>query len=193
MNVNTQRKVAAAVLGLALGALVLDKTLLSPKGAAAAPPGAGQAAPAVLAATGTAPAGPKPEAAKAAAPGKSENSPGRVSSRLSIALDSPKWTAEQVVGSLRPSPEWASGPAAASAPASDRAGDFRARHELKAVMSGQGGRIALIDGRAMKEGDSLTGYTLIEVRARSAVFESGSERIVLSLPTPDGAPAAPDR
>ncbi len=191
MNVNTQRKVVAAVLALALGALVLDKTVLSPKGAAAAPPSTGQAAPA-LSATGT--AGPKP-ATRAAAPDKSENTPGRVSSRLSIALDSPKWTAEQVVGSLRPSPEWASGPAAASAPASDRAGDFKARHELKAVMSGQDRRIALIGGRPMREGETLDGYTLVSVGARSAVFESGSDRIVLSLPgTPErtGAPA-PDR
>ncbi len=187
VNLTTQRKVAMALLGTALVALVLDRTVLAPGGASAATPSPAASHPTVAA---TAPSGVTPAASPS---GRSENRSraAGISSRLSIALDSPKWTADQVVGSLRPSPEWTAPAGEPGAPASDRAGKFKASHQLRAVMSRRDAesRIALIDGRPMRVGEVLEGYTLVAVGARSAVFESGADRIVLSLPgTPEQEP-----
>lgn len=174
----TQRKLAFGLLGVAAAALVLDRTVLSPGGGSAATPDAAPKAQ---------PSGAAPLQIVVGSPATREQPPtsGKLSSRLNIALDSPKWTADQVVGSLRSTPQWVNGQQADSGAQSAQTG-FNA-HVLKAVMNGksESSRIALIDGKPMKVGDTLDGYTLVSVGARSAVFELGSSRIVLNLP---GAP-----
>ncbi|MFM9996500.1 MAG: hypothetical protein ACKVU4_11965 [Phycisphaerales bacterium] len=181
MKLSKQRKAAIGVLGLALGAFVLDRTMLTPEGASAATP----------AATPSAGTG-------ASAPARIENltvvkdAPNRrskpgVSERLSKSVNAPKWTAEEVLGSLRASPAWAGDGSTAGTGSNDPVASFKSKHQLKAVMSSRGSdeqRIALIDGTPMRVGDTLDGMRLVSVGARSTVFEAGSVRVVLSLPEP---------
>jgi hypothetical protein len=172
--------VAFSILGVAAAALVMDKTILAPGGASAATPetsAEGQAPTAtenLRVVTGS----PTPGAQPAPA------AKGKVASRLSIALDSPKWTPDQVIGSLRPTPDWVGGDDPKTGSATAPGADFKSRHTLRAVMNGRadGNGVAMIDGKAVKIGDALDGYTLVQVGARSAVFESGSLRVVLNLP-----------
>ncbi len=192
MKPATRRTVAFSILGVAAAALVLDRTILAPDGASAATPvetsTEAQTPPAtenLRVVTGSPTPGIQPgPAAK-----------GKVASRLSIALDSPKWTPDQVIGSLRPTPDWVGGDDQKAGSAAAPGADFRSRHSLRAVMNarGDGGGVAMIDGKAVKIGDVLDGYTLVQVGARSAVFESGSLRVVLNLPGTQGAPNREER
>lgn len=184
MKLSKQRKAAIGILGLALGVLALDRTMLAPDGASAAMPAA------------------EPSAdAGASAPAKSENlsvvtgatkraaKPG-VSERLSKSVNSPKWTPEEVLGSLRTSPTWAVGGGSAGDGGNDPVASFKSTHHLKAVMGARGSdeqRIALIDGKPMRVGDTLDGMRLVSVGARSTVFEAGSVRVILSLPEPESS------
>lgn len=186
VNASRQRKLAVGLLGLALAALVVDRTVLSPAGAEAAPPAA--AAPAST------------PAAAPAAPATTENStPGNprkpaqpsVNERLDRALSTPKWSTEELLGSLRPSPKWAADPGS-TGDTGDPSLAFDKKHQLKAVMGSRDkdeNRVALVGGQPLRVGDTLDGMRLVSVGARSAVFEAGSVRVVLSLPEPE-KPAA---
>lgn len=188
MKLSKQRKAAIGVLGLALGAFVLDRTMLTPEGASAATPGATPSA-------GTGASAPAPtENLTVVKDTPNRRSKPRVSERLSKSVNAPKWTAEEVLGSLRASPAWAGDGGTTGAGSNDPVASFKSKHQLKAVMSSRGSdeqRLALIDGvdeksagRVMRVGDTLDGMRLVSVGARSTVFEAGSVRVVLSLPEP---------
>ena len=176
MSVSIQRKVVFGVLGLALTALVVDKTVLGPSGASAASSAHAPAA---------APAAQTPRRVVLGSP-EAKASAARLESRLKVAAGGVKWSADEVVDSLRKSPSWATGEGAEQTPAADGPLAFREKHELKAIMTTSKGsadatRIALIGGRSLQPGQQLDGYTLVSVGTRSAVFESGANRVVLTL------------
>jgi hypothetical protein len=177
MNSPMQRKVAFGVLGLALTALVVDRAVLGPEGASAATPAVASAPAAVAAAPA---AGARRTVIVGSASPRSSSA--LLDSRLKVATGAAKWSSEEVVASMRTSPSWAvDGPSAQGAEAES----FRQKHELKAIMSPKGAgdakRIALIGGRPYSAGEQIDGYTLVSVGTRSAVFESGATRVVLTL------------
>lgn len=64
----------------------------------------------------------------------------------------------------------------------DRARDFAARHELKAVMlNHSAGARAIIGNRLLGVGQVLDGFKLVSVDKRSAVLVSGDARVTLRL------------
>jgi hypothetical protein len=174
MSVSMQRKLAFGILGLALTALVVDKAVFGPSGASAAP-----TAPAAAAAPE-----PAPRRVVLGSPA-AKASAAKLENRLKVATGGVKWSADEVVASLRKSPSWATGEGAHEAAAADGPASFREKHELKAIMTAKGAgdatRIALIGGRSLQPGQELDGYTLVSVGARSAVFEAGAHRVVLTL------------
>ena len=62
---------------------------------------------------------------------------------------------------------------------------FRSNHELNAVIAGAGRGYALIDDRTLFVGQKLDGFELVEVGARSAVFEADGVRVRLTLSGPE--------
>ncbi len=63
-----------------------------------------------------------------------------------------------------------------------RRGAFKDRRQLTAVMIVQGGGIAMIDGMAIRVGQSIDGYRLVSVGQRSAKFTSVTGTVELFLP-----------
>ena len=60
--------------------------------------------------------------------------------------------------------------------------DFADQHRLEAVVPTQ--QLAMVDGRILKVGQKLAGFTLVAVEARSTVFQKENVRVRLSM---DGA------
>ena len=58
---------------------------------------------------------------------------------------------------------------------------FREAHRLMAVMANRGEGVAIVDGQPVRVGDRLDGFTLRQVRERTAVFVSGETRVVLEV------------
>jgi hypothetical protein len=58
---------------------------------------------------------------------------------------------------------------------------FAANHRLQAVMLAGPRGGAQVNGLFMTVGQSIGGFRLVEVGEQSAVFESGSRRVVLEL------------
>lgn len=58
---------------------------------------------------------------------------------------------------------------------------FENQHRLMAVMGRGDHAIAMIDGQALRIGQQLDGYTLIEAQQRIAVFTAGAQRAALRM------------
>ena len=58
---------------------------------------------------------------------------------------------------------------------------FRVTHELNAVMAGTNGGYALINGAMVLVGQSVDGFTLVEVSSRSATLDRDGIRVVLEV------------
>jgi hypothetical protein len=64
---------------------------------------------------------------------------------------------------------------------SDRIAEFKNRYELLAVAGNNGSPCAFINHHRLHAGQSLEGFTLVDVDDRSATFEDGGLRFVLRL------------
>jgi hypothetical protein len=184
---STQRKALAAVLGLGVLALVLDRAVFTPGEAGAVTPSASGPAPATASTQASAPQ-------RTAKPGST--SMAVVRKNLYAALDVTEWDDRAIGGSLRPTPGWAlfadpreERPAPSGTSQMDR---FRQAYHLKAVMKQGDSWVAIITGGQFKQGQlfrvgsALDGFRLIKLDDRTAVFEAGSQRVELSLPKPMG-------
>ena len=58
---------------------------------------------------------------------------------------------------------------------------FVKRHRLVAVMVDHGAGLAIVDGQAVRVGETLDGFTLRRVAQRKAVFEKGATSVELEL------------
>ena len=67
-------------------------------------------------------------------------------------------------------------------PTRSSAEQFREAHRLNAVMASGRDSSVIIDGRTLYIGQALDGFTLVVVRARSAVLVSKRETVELTLP-----------
>ena len=61
------------------------------------------------------------------------------------------------------------------------ADEFVERHALKAVMAGSSGGYAMINDKALRLGDTLDGYQIVEIGTRSVILECDGVRVELSL------------
>ncbi len=190
---NRERKILVAILVLGLLALVVDQLFLStgePASADAAvtvPPSAiGMSAITAPPTIG--------DIAAADAPSSSVESPDApalaqvppsVAGRLRKAEQGMAIDPQDVADAFEPPASWLPQPDAADGqaaqPLSAQGRAFAQRHQLEAVML-QGERsFILVDGKPLRSGDVLDGWTLVQIDARSAVFEAGDVRAVLRL------------
>lgn len=59
---------------------------------------------------------------------------------------------------------------------------FRAAHRLDAVMMDHQGGVAVIDGRAVRVGQHLDGYKLVEVQQKQVLFDAPVDNLRVALP-----------
>jgi hypothetical protein len=189
MRLSKQHKVYGAVLGLALAALGADRFFSS------APAEASES----FAVTTTSASAAKPAAlAKTAANGNSLLSSAgddrrAISARLDELAQTAGLKAEAVRDAFAPGAAWGGAIGTGSAKDEERARQFTAEHHLTAVMGNGSSRnvVAVVDGKPLRPGQTLDGFTLISVSAREvkAVFErKGATAIELRLK--EVAPAA---
>ncbi len=172
MGMTPKHKAYAAVLGLGLVALGVDRAfLLGPKEASARELPSER-----LMATPTAPAAPVLSTRPLSNPRMV------IAARLDAAARSRGFDLARVPDAFVPSSAWmpAEPVAAGSGPGGPSAMLIPVPFELTAVMAGAKG-YAIINGEGMVIGDVLDGYTLVSVGRRLVVLEQDGHRIELRL------------
>ena len=89
-----------------------------------------------------------------------------------------------VLEKLMPPAPAAEGSAGAEADVPSLAEAFQANHRLSAVLRVGASRIAVLDGKAMMEGQTLDGCELSHIAAREARFECADGEVTLTLQSP---------
>ena len=178
MKLTKAQKVYVFVLVLAVVAFMVDRVLLSPPEATAEARAAARLA--------VAPSAAGLAAAEAQVP-QAEGSVSRqveIARRLEALAGDRRLDPADVRDAFGPSREWLDAGLAASGPGSGKSVSerFREAHTLTAVMASGANGYAIVDGRTLFIGQALDGFTLISVGSRSAVLQSGSARVELTLP-----------
>jgi hypothetical protein len=62
-----------------------------------------------------------------------------------------------------------------------RANDFRTKHHLAAVLTAERQGLAVLEGKPIRIGQTIDGFTLVAVAHHSAVFEANGIRVELSM------------
>jgi len=175
MTLTTQRKALLAALGLAALGVVLDQAFLQsavPSPAAASAQG-GTAA-------DSANASPAPQTS-APSGGAGEGEGLRVAARAleglrDIAADGAERDA------FAPGGKWLA-PAEAPITAAQPVASFEAGRRLTAVLLSQANPGAIVNGRFVRVGGEIDGFTLLRVSEREAVFQRGDLLATLRLAT----------
>jgi hypothetical protein len=168
MKVTRERKIYAAVLGLALLGLTLDLTIFG--GSDEAHQDSAQADAALV-------SKPAPSASTAVA---GDDAP--LAARLASSVNEPNFDPATIRVPFSAQLPWLAGTQVDAPPSSAEL--FVQKHNLTAVMgSGQSG-YAIIDGACVRIGRSLEGFKLTAIDTKSVTFEAGSSRVKLVLKTP---------
>ena len=167
--------VVAGALALLVDRVFLDSGQTTPNAATAevleAPPLAGAA-----------PAEPAPVAPVSPAPIPSQDE--SVAARLQAAIGAKVVDPSSVRDAFCPAPAWIAEPKAATPvvePVESRAERFQRSHHLQAVMVGDLGSYAIIDGRCVFVGQMLDGFKLVCVGQASATLAAEGARVTLKL------------
>jgi hypothetical protein len=202
MRFSKQHKMYGVVLGLAAAALGADRLVFAkPAGGAteAASAAVETARPARVATAAKAAAAP---AAPAAANVADRH---EIAARLDALARSSGLDVNAVADAFAPSAAWVKPVAAAAAPEVLAAEAMRAEelarstrfaqdHRLTAVMGGDRQGVAVVDGRPLRPGQVLDGFTLVAVSAKTrdmkATFERGGRRVDLRLQEAGAGPGA---
>jgi hypothetical protein len=179
MKLTKQQKVLAAVLGAGLLVVVGDRVFLADS--ATGPTDASGAAFAPAATTDASPrAVARPAADPTATLALLDVS---MAGRLRDHAEQRGLTPGQTRDAFRPPATWGGGtsPGAVTTPAAERIDAFVREHRLMAVMGAGSGALAIVNGQAYRVGQSLGDFRLVEVRGRTAVFESPFGAAELSL------------
>lgn len=177
MAISKRQKVYLSILAVALGALVLDRVFLGSGGATpgraavrqgARRPGSRQAAPASPPSAPGEPAAPEGQ---------------RIAARLRAAAQAEKPDYSNVRDVFAVPPAWMAElePPAPDGSSADEGVPDRPAHKLMAVMVGERGGHAIIDGRCLLVGQERDGLKLISVAEDAAVVEENGVRIQLQL------------
>ena len=182
MKLTKSQKVYVAVMCLSLACLAIDRLWL---GGAASSPATAEAAPLLMAAA--APeiaAGPEATPAAAQPVPSIQIDPGpSLAERLETLATDHEVPVADIGGGFLDAPDWISLPAEPvrqAAPAISRAEQFAARHQLSGVLVGRQG-LAMVDGRAVRVGQKINGFKLINVTEKAARFSDGEEVATLAL------------
>src|SRR5688572_2963508 len=175
-----QKKIYAAVLGLAVTAFAADRWVI---GHDAAPEEAEQllmtsnttTAAAPVSTTAALVTGQPVMAAGAVAPVAAAPNTSTLARRLREVATAERLDLAEVSDAFRVSPVWLPPPAPkVEAPkvARDLVAEFHKDHRLDAVMKNgtKGGGLAIIDGKTVRPGQALDGFRLLKVNDRSALF-----------------------
>ncbi len=173
MTLTKSQSVYVAIMVIAVGALLIDRTLLQPEPAQAAalqyaiPPS--ERDPVDL------------EAPRSEGPAPRQVA---IARKLEQIAEQRGLDPTGVIDAFRPSPMWLALGEVPVAPVETGllAERFRKAHTLTAVMGSGDGGWAIVDGRTLFIGRVLDGFTLVSVGRRSAILESGDARVVLTLP-----------
>lgn len=180
MQLTTQQKIVAGVLGLAVVAFVVDRWVIG-----------GDDEIAVTSdnrASRTARrTPPRPATAATVQASNADVSFGAVTSltqRLEAVARAHRLDLEKIPDAFVPPAAWVGNQRAAVVEdhATDSAREFLNRHRLTAVMKQQGGGVAIIEGKTVAVGQSIGGFRLVVVKDKSAVLRRGSQRVELRLP-----------
>jgi hypothetical protein len=190
MTLTRKHKLYVGLVGLALAAFLVDRFVLSESGPAPAaasvrPP----TVPAAIIAGAPAPGDAK-AAPEAAAPRPS------VAARLAALEEVVRFEPDLLRDAFVPPASWL--PATpepkviAEAPPEEKAVDdrFGETHRLSSLMLAADGGIAIVNGKAVRVGGTLDGYTLTAVQPGSAVFERDGRTVELRLRQDSAAPTA---
>lgn len=89
------------------------------------------------------------------------------------------WALSAATDPTRPELKTATNTAAlAAAEAQAKASD---KFKLKLIKNDQGQRMALINGKALKQGDTLEGYQVLTITDQEVILQQADERLTLSL------------
>jgi hypothetical protein len=173
MPLNKERKVLLGLLGTAGLILVVDQLLLGPPQGASA----GQASPAPPSTPSPPASDARPEASPSApALPAADGAIDAWNQRLRGAAGAVA-VADALTDPFAPVEERSAGPAGVMTPE-----NFRQQHELSAVMTGASNGVAMINKTPVRVGETISGYRLISVGSRSAVFQAGEQTVRLELP-----------
>lgn len=190
MTLTRTQRMYLAVLGLGVVALLLDKTVLAP-----APAGGEQPPGTEASDVGESGDETDHEGAAAGSVGATMG-PLSVADQLHILAEARTLDPNQIADAFEPSPRWFSDARENGAKTPDEIiKEFKATYKLSGVLNNRGERMAMIldpDDKllVLPVGETLDLFKLAAVDDRSAVFERGSIRIVLSLKTDDERKAA---
>ena len=176
MTLTKQQKILGGILALGLSVLAVDRFVLSSGGTgpATATASSTDAAEVVT-------ANPISDVKALVAMAATQQTHAGLASRLSDFARHHAVDPDGVRDAFAPSPAWVppttdaspTSPAAAE-PASTAVTRFLQTHQLVAVMGGGEGRsasVAIINGKTLRLGQSISGFRLVEVRRRSALLE----------------------
>lgn len=186
MKLTKEQRVYVAVLGLAVGGFAIDRLFLSeslsgPAGASAAE---GQ---------------PIPDAAALVVDPQQRAQPGApadAASNIAERLDSLRDQAAQpdaMAAVLSIPPSWFETPTppgtTAPAPTPEKpAPTIQDKYKLTAVFAAKAGGYATVNKQKLRLGQQIDDLVLIELRGRQAIFERGSEKIILEMEIPTRDP-----
>ncbi len=180
MKLTKERRVYAAILGLAGAVWAMDRLWLSggPESASASAIAAGEPASAAPASAAPAAGSAAPKAALA----------DRLEAMKKSRPEAPAGDdAFKVPAEWRPNSAEAQAAATPAVPKFDTEA-FSKSHRLTRVLMGSNVNAAVVDGGSMlRPGQELDGMVLREVTARSAIFERDGEKVELTLDGPTGA------
>ncbi|HET6250437.1 MAG TPA: hypothetical protein VFE47_22305 [Tepidisphaeraceae bacterium] len=167
MKLTGRQRIHLGALALAAGAFGADRAFFSPPVAHAKPP----------AATHVTPSAKKPAAR---APAEELVDLSALCGRLKLAAANS--SATEAGDGFQASRAWVerANPHGRTSTLT-AAEQFRKRHRLLAVMSGQQAAWVIVDGKTLGIGQAVGGFRLIEVRERSAVFEAQEVHVELQL------------
>jgi hypothetical protein len=179
MKLTRSQKASFAVLAVAVGAFVVDRTFFSPATADAAAPARSAVAEVV--------AGGISKIENAVTADVSASVEGLISAKLKSI---PGVNVNQVRDAFAPSAKWMDAhrpppPAMTASPErSSGAAEFVNAHKLTAVMAGRAGAggDALVDGKVIHVGGKIGDWRLVSLTSRSAVFTADNARATLLLP-----------
>jgi len=174
MKLSKERKIFVGLLTLALGAVFIDRVVI---GSGVTEPQQVKAGP-VLAQPAS---GERPAAASFDAALQAPEPAPSISDRLSKMAQAQGLAQDDVRDAFAPSKVWADELGLGQGNVGQAS--FQDRHHLVAVIVTNGERYVIIDDQTLGLGNTLDGYTLVDVNKRTAVLESNGHRVELEIPS----------
>ncbi len=181
MALTKQQKILGAVVAFGIGAVCVDRFVLS---SAASGPGPASAAAALAPAQDT--ALPKPASPTAAALNDAADlsvgrftAHGELSDRLRLLAQDEALAVQGMVDAFVPRGEWGRSPDPEQR--QEQAKPFAERHQLDAVMSVHGEWVALINGTTLRVGNVYDKHTVTRIEPDSVYLERDGHEVKLGL------------